>query len=363
MIVALDGRYAEDNLTGIGNYIKHLVKGLSRMGLKCIILYSKEPRLRVSAPNVSSVILSPANRHILEQVLVPRLLVKEKVDLYHATGNFGVPLFCPTPAVLTVHDIIPLTVRNYFLNARFPLLSRGSYIFQISTSCWRANKIITISEFVRGELKERLGVGKEKISVINSGVQPKKAKKALSFGLKKHQFILNHGGIEDRKNLGGLIKAFGEVKVKLPSLKLVITGDNEQLKPKLQEEAKKMGLGKEVIFTGYVDERILWSLISNAICVCYPSLAEGYGTPILEAFSIGTPVVASNTTSIPEIAEGAAILVDPKDSQQITEGIVRVIRDKKLRSCLIKKGISRSKKYKWSSTVEKTVEVYKEAIR
>jgi hypothetical protein len=110
MIIGFDGRYAEGKLVGVGKYIKYLLLELDKLGVKCVIFYSKSPEIEIKGENIRSVILNSTNRYIFEQILLPIALKHEKVDLYHALGNLGVPLFCPVPTILTVHDIIPLEI-------------------------------------------------------------------------------------------------------------------------------------------------------------------------------------------------------------------------------------------------------------
>jgi len=114
MKIGIDGRYAEGKLTGIGQYIEHLVHGLSERDFEAVIFYTKEPLNNFLGKNITSVILPSTSRYHFEQVLLPKALREYKVNLYHAAGNVGVPVFCPKPSVLTVHDIIPLLYPDYF---------------------------------------------------------------------------------------------------------------------------------------------------------------------------------------------------------------------------------------------------------
>lgn len=131
---------------------------------------------------------------------------------------------------------------------------------------------------------------------------------------------------------------------------------------KLEELVHRLGLSKRIIFTGLVEERVLWSLIKNAQCLCVPSEIEGFGLPVLEGFAAGVPVVSSKTSSIPEISGGAAILVDPRNVKEISRELRRVLTDKKLRKSLIRSGYQQVKKFSWSKTVRETVEIYFEVL-
>lgn len=362
MKVAFDGRYAEGNLAGIGNYIKHLTTALSERGVSCLIFYSQKPKLKMLRKNIKPIILPSKNRYHYEQFLIPRALEESKVDLYHATGNVGIPLFCLTPVILTVHDIIPVEMKGYFNSSKYPLLSRVSYFLRLKSSVWRAKKIITITDFVKKQLVNRLSVKSGKIVVINSGVKVKSSKGRLPKGVQKRKFILNQGGIDNRKNLERLIKAFSLICKDFPKMKLVITGDNPELRGKMERQAKFLELENLVIFPGYVDEDVLWTLIKSASCICYPTLVEGFGAPVLEGFAAGVPVVSSSRTSIPEIADNAAVLVNPLSVNEIARAIRKVLTDKNFVQQIISKGFIQTKKYSWENTVRQTLRVYNEVL-
>lgn len=361
MKVAIDGRYAEDNLTGIGKYIKNLASGLVEKEIQCFIFYSKRPKHKI--PNCTSVILKSNNKYYWEQYLLPRNLRLNKINLYHAVGNVGIPLLCNTPSVLTVHDIIPLVSKNYFYLSKFSSLSKTSYFVRTLSSCLRANKIITITKYTRNELIQKLKINPKNIVVVNSGINIDKSDTALPRGLIKKCYLLNNGGIDKRKNLDKIIKIFSQLNNKFPEMKLVITGDNKQITPYLQELSSKLNVKNKVIFTGYVSEKKLWALIRNSACICYLSSIEGFGSPIIEGFSAKVPVIASNSTCLPETSQGAALLVDPEDDSMILDGIIKILTNYKLRKRLISKGITVAKKYSWKNSISETINVYKQVLK
>jgi len=361
MKVGFDGRYAEGDLVGVGKYIANLVGQLVKKNIKCVIFYSKEPKYPIFGKNISQKILNSENRYLFEQIKLPLALKKEKVDIYHALGNLGVPLLCPVPAILTVHDIIPLLIKNYFNYSKLPFITKFSYLFRLKTSIFRARRVIVDSEFTKKTLVENLGVKPIKIKVIYLGA-PKvilKTKK-LIFDLEPGRYVLNHGGIDIRKNLDRLIRAFAKVVSQYPNLKLVITGENKTMRSELDKIVKDLGLENLVVFPGYVKEEILESLIKNASCICFPSLIEGFGMPVLEGFAFGVPVITSSTSSLSEIANGAAFLVNPENEEEIALAILKVVREKKTREELIKKGRERIKDFSWEKTAEEVLKVYRE---
>lgn len=362
MKVGFDGRYGEGRLTGIGKYIKYLTLGLSRFGTKCVIFYSRPPETKIKQKGIKTVVLKTGNRYYFEQVLLPRALSQEKADLFHAVGNIGIPLFTFIPSVLTVHDIIPLEIKNYFGESLSPFLSRWSYYLRQRISLVKAKRIITISEYVKRILIWKLGVSSQKIRVIRSGISMERNFGPLPSRLEPKKYILNHGGIDIRKNLDGLIKAFAKIHLRFPYIKLVITGEDELLKPKFENLAANLGIREKVVFPGYVKEEVLWRLLKSSACVCYPTLMEGFGLPVLESFAAGVPVISSHTTSIPEIAGDAALLVNPGSEEGIAEAMIKLLSDSKLRSNMIKKGLRQSRKYCWERAVLETLKIYKEVV-
>jgi glycosyltransferase involved in cell wall biosynthesis len=356
MKIAFDGRYAEGNIAGIGKYIQNLVSILGKKGNECTIFYTRSPQIKITS--AKAVVLNSLNRYHFEQVLLPRALKDSKVDLYHAAGNVGIPLFCPVPAVLTVHDLIPLEIEDYFSYSPAPPLSKFSYITRLKSSINSAAKIITVSEYVKKKLVKKLNVDSGKIQTIYSG-----SPKIVGFGslpskLKGQIYILNHGGIDIRKNLDKLVEAFVLVHRKYKEVKLVITGDNKRIRKELSTQISYLGLDGSVIFTGYVDDKVLNTIIKSAKLICYPTLSEGFGFPVLEGYGAGVPVVSSNTSSIPEVAGEAAILINPKNVYEIAMAIESILQNPVLVKEMVSKGKARYNEFSWEKSVNEHINLY-----
>ncbi len=363
MKIGIDGRYAEGKLTGVGQYIERLVRGLAEKGEEIVLFYTKPPLNPIAGKNIYPVILPSRNRYFFEQILLPSALKKEKVDLYHAAGNLGVPLFCPVPSVLTVHDIIPLLYPNYFSFAKIPLVSKSSFFLRTAASVAKANRIIADSQFTKDSLIKKFGVSGTKISVIPLGIESRDGKAKLPETVTKGKYILNNGGIDIRKNLFRLLEAFAKISPEFSGIKLVITGENPVLKPQLQDEARKLGVEDLVVFPGYVDEKTLWALVRGAALLCLPTEIEGFGFPVLAGMAVGTPVVASNSSSLPEIAGEATVLVDPMSVQEIAAGMTKVLGGtRELTERLKKEGREQAKKFTWEKTISATIQIYEEAL-
>jgi len=363
MKIGFDGRYAEGDLVGIGKYILNLVRRLAERDIECVIFYSKEPKYPIVGKNISSRILYTTNRYLFEQIKLPKAIKEEKIDLYHGLGNIGIPWFCPVPAVLTVHDIIPFLIKDYFNYSKYKFITKFSYWFRLKTSLSKAKKVIVDSEFTKRTLIERFGVEPTKMNVIYLGVSKINFKETkLPAGLEPGKYILNHGGIDIRKNLERLIRSFSKVVSKLPALKLVITGENKTMRPGLEAIARSLNIGDAVIFLGYVKEELLWNLVKQANCLCFPSLIEGFGMPVLEGFAAEVPVITSDASSLPEVAGEAAFLVQPENEEEIAQAMLRVVDDKNLREKLIKAGKQRVKEFSWDKTAEQTLKVYQKVL-
>jgi len=358
MRIGFDARYAEGDLVGIGNYIKSLVLQLDKLGVHSVLFYSKKPEIPIKGMNIKTVVLKTHNRYFFEQILLPWSLSSEKVDLYHALGNVGIPVVCPVPALLTVHDIIPLEIKKYFSYSPIPFLSKLSYLFRVKSSMIKSSKIITVSDYVKKELIKRLNVDTSKIITIYSGKTDLITSGDLPKYLVGQKYILNNGGIDIRKNLDNLIKAFSSVISEISNIKLVITGKNIRIRKNLEVLVNKLGLTGNVLFTGYVNNKTLQAIIKSATLICYPTLSEGFGFPIIEAFSQGVPVISSNTSSIPEIAKDAALLVNPRNEKEIAEAILNLLNDKNLVEILIKKGYKRADDFSWEKAAIKYLSLY-----
>lgn len=358
MKIGFDGRYAEEDLVGVGKYIKELLIELDNLGIECVIFYSKSPEVKIEGKNIKPVVLGSKNRYIFEQILLPLALKHEKVDMYHALGNIGVPLFCPVPAIVTVHDIIPLEIKDYFSYSPLPFLSKISYASRLFLSLKKSLKIVTDSNYVRNQIIKRFKINKDKVKTIYLGAPEILSGGILPKEFEDKEYILNHGGIDIRKNLNRLIEAFALVHMNHPQLNLVITGENKRIKKELTKLISKLKLDNSVIFTGYVDDKTLSAIIKNAIMECYPTLSEGFGFPILEGFAYKVPVISSKTSSIPEVAKDAAILINPYKVPEISEAMEKVLADTKLRNNMVIKGISQYNRFNWKKTANEYLSLY-----
>lgn len=290
-------------------------------------------------------------------------------DVIHFPYNWSFPFRKKVPTVLTVHDVIPFTFREamgFFRNAFL-------YKPGIRQACRLNNMIATVSEFSKRDIVKKVRVPAGKIRVIPNGLrEPSEPDERVDveldgrFGL-KDGFILSVGGIHERKNIIRLTHAFSRlVNQRGYPGKLVITGSvsgapyQVKMKKLCDAVVKETGMEERVVFAGFVPDVKLDSLMRRAAFLVYPSLYEGFGIPILEAMKVGTPVITSSLTAMPEVAGGAAVLVDPYNIEEMVSEMSRLLQDNKLREELVKKGVERASHYSWERTSEQYLEVYKE---
>jgi len=232
---------------------------------------------------------------------------------------------------------------------------------------YSVDKIITISECTKKDIVKFYKIPEDKIKVILLAPDP--IYQPLSHDiiapiLSKYgvcaPYILYVGSLEPRKNIQTLIQGFANIKKRGLNHKLIIVGNKKWEYSKLIRIVAESGLHNDVIFTGYLPDEDLPALYNGADLFVYPSLYEGFGLPPLEAMACGTPVITSNTSSLPEVVGNAGIKVDPQDVDQLSDAIYHVLTDENLRLSLIEKGLERSKQFSWERTATETWKVYDE---
>ncbi len=288
----------------------------------------------------------PTYQRVLKGVLYwPTRVLKDKLDLFH-TAYYPVPRL-KIPTVLTVHDVRFIHMPETYHRARYLFLK---VVVPLSFS--RACRIITVSKNTKNDLIKHFKVPDEKIDIAYNPVHARFKQIAndsiLSVARTKFRlpakFILYVGHLEPRKNLTRLIQAY-EILLKEYDYKLVIVGKPDWFYSSLFDRVRNKKLESNILFTGYVQDDDLPALYNLASVVAFPSLHEGFGLPVLEAMSCGTPVVTSNVSALPELAGDAAVLVNPYNVESIADGIMKILKDDDLRRKLISKGLNRVKQF------------------
>ncbi len=236
-----------------------------------------------------------------------------------------------------------------------------------------ADAVITISESARRDAIEHLGLDPDRVFVIYGGVDPAYrplpreyvAETLKAWGLSPQNYILNLGTIEPRKNLVRLLQAYDRMRHRTPgqTIKLVQVGMRGWQYDDVFAQADALDFRDDVVFLGRVESSLLPALYNGALMFVYPSLYEGFGLPALEAMACGTPVIAGNVSSLPEVVGEAGVLVDPYDVERIAEAMVELLEDGRLRERLGRLGVERAARFSWRATAEKTVAVYENLLR
>ena len=353
MNIALDARAAGNDITGVGKYIIRLAEGLKTRGVRPVLLYHREPKYPVEG--IEREVIPGNNRFLWEQVSLPKFLDKNKFDIYHAAWNYGIPLFFRGESVLTLNDVIPLMWPRYFCGRN--IINLPEYLTSLLISFKKADKIIAISQTTANNAIKIFSPLRNKTVVIHDGVDlPLSDKKRH---LHEKVYLVYFGGIDKRKNIRGLIKAYQQSRAK-ETHDLVIVGKHSD---QFSDIINKLQLENKIRLVGYVSEEDKYHWLGGAVALVYPSFYEGFGIPPLEAMAVGTPVICSNTSSLPEIVGEAALLINPYNMTEITKAIDRITEDKDLRQTLRVRGLEQVKKYSWDKMVEETIKVYEEVLR
>jgi glycosyltransferase involved in cell wall biosynthesis len=364
MRVAIDARKLHD--FGIGTYIRNLLRHLARIDHSTeYVLLCGEADLGVAAqlgPNFRAVLEPSPNYSLREQVHVPWVLRRERPDLYHAP-HYVLPAGVRCPSVVTIHDCIHLMFPQYLPNRLAYAYARA----QMWSAARRSDCILTVSEASKRDILHLFNVPPEKIVVVYNAIDSHFSVTPSEDAVARvreryqldHKFVLYVGNIKPHKNLVRLIEAFDELRQgALEDLKLLIIGDQISKVPALRRAVHRHKLHKQVRFLGYVGDDQLAILYRLASVFVFPSLYEGFGLPPLEAMASGTPVVASNVSSLPEVVGDAAVLVNPYDVDAIVDGLRRVLTDPVLAADMSRKGIDRAREFSWEQSVAKTWAVY-----
>lgn len=306
---------------------------------------------------------------IWEQFSLPAQLKKDKPDLLHCTANTA-PIFCKIPMVITIHDVMYMesvsfkgtnyqNFGNLYRKLIVPVVAKKSKI------------IITVSEFEKQNIAKLLKIDDEKIRVVYNGLNASfnnlYNEEKLNDCRKRHnlpkEFIFHIGNKAPRKNTKGVLIAYSEYfknnKIALP---LVISGCEPEFVWQLIDHLQLSAIKANVQTTGYISATDLPLFYNLATLFLYPSFREGFGMPVIESMACGTPVITGNNSSLLEVANGAALLVDAANPLEISKSILNAL-DKNLYLKLKEKGIENAKRFNWKKSAEKTLDIYHELER
>lgn len=289
----------------------------------------------------------------------------EKIDIFHATDHH-IPKLGRTPVVATVMDVIGLRHPEW-VNPSLRALK--NMLFAKATT-W-AQHVITISDFSAQDIASCLKIPRAKITSIPLGVDPKyfdivedghRSTVLSRYGLRPGYFVFV-GTLQPRKNISRIVAAHAALPASLRKLHpLVIVGQKGWLADGLIDELAQLessGCGR---WLRYVPQDDIFSILQAAHALVFPSLYEGFGLPVLEGFASRIPVITSNTTSLPEVAGDAGILVNPESTEHIADAMLRTVDDESSREILIQKGLDQARRFTWDETARRTMAIYRSML-
>ncbi len=364
-------------LTGIGHYVRALMNALQSTGqVESNYFYGGawSTALRnVPLPQTANQVKLAVRRFMPRAYEVSRWLQQQRFGsgmknwsggLYHEPNCLAFEFDGPT--VLTVHDLSWIRHPEAHPVERVRTMNK---FFELSLR--RAHRIVTDAHYVKQELIEVFGINEAKIHPIHlaadnvfeplSDLQTQQA--LIPRGLVHGEFWLSVGTIEPRKNLKLLFEAFAQLTpVQRKRCPLVVMGRTGWGEQNWQHQVRQMVNAGEVIFTGYLPRQEQAVIIAGAKALIYPSLYEGFGLPLVEAMQCGVPVIAANTSCLPEVLGGAGVLVDPNDATDLKQRMEQLLDDMVLANGLAKKALIRSQDFSWTKCAQQTLDVYKMAV-
>jgi glycosyltransferase involved in cell wall biosynthesis len=349
-------------LDGIGWFTYETLKRItnSHPETRFIFLFDRKYNNEVVfGDNVTPVVLGPPTRHPVLwfywfEWRVKNYLARTKPDLFLSTDGF-LSLGSKTPSVAVIHDI------NFeHRPGDLPWLVRKYYRYFFPRFAHKASRIVTVSEYSRRDIINQYEVSEEKVDLAYNGAnerfKPLRADRIEDVRMEHTggaPYFIFVGSLHPRKNITNLLKAFQLFKDEnRNNFKLVLVGEKFFLTKPMEEQLEKMKNSKDVIFTGRLSPDQLNEVLGAAFAMTFVPYFEGFGIPILEAMKCDIPVIASNVTSLPEIAGDAAIFCSPESPGSIRDGMTRLVRDEGLREKLIEKGRIRRKLFSWDHTAK-----------
>jgi len=338
--IALDATYSLDrNPSGVGVYSREILFGLARSHPKDRFLFAYRPHRLLRS------FRDPLPRNAARRMLAG----SPKADVFHALNQ---RVDAPgRRTIATFHDLFVIT--GEYSTPEF----RARFTAQARQAARRSDLIIAVSRFTAAQVEEFLGVERSRIRVIPHGVRAP-SEGAASSNAARQNLVLFVGAIQRRKNVARLIRAFEKMPA---SWRLALAGAADGFGAAEELHAVEVSPRKSHIdVLGYVTQSELEALYRRARIFAFPSLDEGFGMPVLDAMANSVPVVTSRRSALPEVAGGAALLVDPENPEEIAAALLRLSSDEALREDLARRGRERALQCSWEAALDQTWEVYRE---
>lgn len=360
---------------GIGTYIRNVVKTLVRLDRESkyflIGLPAKVAECGPLPANFHAVPLADRESTVKGSLEFRAIVRRLGCDVVHIPHLFWIPRALSCPYILTVHDLL-----EHMYGARDRSnLRRNLHLHLTRRALRKAARVLAVSQFTKSEIEKILGVQDGRIEVVYNAIDERflhghATQSDRELIAERYQvnypFLLYAGAIRPHKNVVRTIEAFSALKTELekehqlPDLKLIIIGDDLSGHPGLRRTVVRSGVQNDVRFLGFVPIEVLRIFYDVAKVFVFPSLYEGFGLPPLEAMAHGTPVVTSNTSSLPEVTGNAALLVNPENVFEIQRALRKALLDPALRSRMKQRGYEQAQRFSWTSSVSRILEIYRE---
>lgn len=377
MRIGLDARWIFPEITGIGSYTQELIRHLSATDSQNeYILFFQHEHVRErtaayahldQAPNFSSQLIPYGPFSPRNQISLPAVIRKQRLDIYHST-NFMIPFLAfprnrrgRTACAVTIHDLIPLMYPEHTPHA---LKTRYHPVYRwvMRQVGRRADLIITVSDSSRNDILRHMAIPDgeaHRVVAIHEGVADQY--EPVELPARDEKTILYVGRMDPYKNVPGLLRVFARViKDAHSPVRLKIIGPRDSRYPEVQQTIEREHLQAHIDWPGYVSGEAILKAYQEADLFVLPSLYEGFGLPVLEAMACGTPVVCSNRASLPEVAGDAAVLVDPENEEALKDAMLSVLAHPARAAALRIKGLNRAAHFSWERTAKETVRAYEQ---
>ncbi len=350
------------NSSGVGTYLKNLLPLIigNSSNIKFLLIGNETELSDTKLFNFTNVDILPIDISIYsikEQIILP-FMIPKKTDLYWSP-HYNIPILFKGKLLVTIHDLYYLSI----LQSGFNWIKSRYARYFLNLILKRANKIISVSKFTKNEYIKYFGHENnyKKIIPIHNGIEKKNILNDNN-PLNK-PYLLTVGNVKPNKNLSRLVDAFNKIMDKIPN-ELVLVGKKSGFISGDEEVIKKVNsFGQRIRMTGFVDDNELQNYYQHAEAFIFPSIYEGFGFPPLEAMATGTPVIASNAASIPEVCGDAALYFNPYDINDMANKIFQMVKNNDMKKEYINKGINQVKKYSWEKTAKKTCDVIMEILK
>ncbi len=370
MIIGIDGNEANvKQRVGVNTYAWEVLKNLRKLqdiksGEHSLIVYLRDKPLRdmpKETQNFKYKIIPGGNFWIITKLMPYLWKNPDGIEILFTPSHYTVP-FLPFPRICSIMDLGYLKFSGQFTKKVFWQLKWWSAI-----SIFVSKYIISISESTKKDIVRHYPFSKRKVYVtypgydsrkFNTKISPENVRRVKERYHIVDDYIVSIGTLKPSKNIEGLLEAFSILVSKYPSIQLVIAGKKGWMFDTIFKKAEELGLSKNIIFTGFVPDKDKPVLIAGAKVFVIPSFWEGFGLDVLSAMAVGTPVVATNVASLPEVVGNAGILVDPGDPKSIAQGIGEVLSaNGKKYNRIVAAGLLQVKDFSWEKCARETLEI------